>query len=85
MGVLFLLFCFLFGVLENGLLVTVCCLFTWPVHLVYSEGMPADVGDRVTGMIWRREGWRRWSSLLLWNKVIKEMETRETFLLQNWG
>lgn len=77
-------FLFPIWIFRNGFLLSVCSLFTWPSHLVYSEGMPADVGDWVTGMIWGRKGWRRWSLLLLGNKVIKEMETIENFLLQSW-
>lgn len=45
--VLFLDFCF-FSELENGM--AVCCLFSWQVLMVCSEGRPAIVRGYDTGM-----------------------------------
>lgn len=53
-GVLLLGLCFLSGFSAN--VMVACCLFSWPVQLVCSQGMPADVGSWDTDMSWVKEG-----------------------------
>lgn len=56
--ILFLRFCFLPGLSESEIDVSVL-LFFWPAQVVCSQGMPAGIEGLDTGMILEREDSRR--------------------------
>lgn len=78
-GVFFLSFCFLPGLLES---MTVCYLFTWPALLVCSQCLTAGVEGYNAEMSWKRECWRRQSLLSLGDRVREERDAKAFFLLQ---
>lgn len=61
------------------------CLFSWPVQLMCSQGMPAAVGGWVTGIRMEKGGWRKRCLFFHRDRVRGERKTASDFLLQSWA
>lgn len=56
--------CFFPGFFER--VMAVCCLSSWPSQLVYSQGMPANVGGSDTRMDWKKFGGEEKVFVICW-------------------
>lgn len=62
--------------------IVLCCLFSWPVQQVCSQGM-STVVCWDSGIIWKKEGWRRIYFWSIGNGFREERETTAVFQVQS--